>query len=802
MPQAYRRIDPFTILDEYGLPHFVPEQYPMGTGPSETGDMTKPSSAPGQVAQLMGPGNTNQGPGPAMPGDLQGMPPVNLVGPGGPNNPEGPVTGDEGKAEIAGTLAGVRALRANGGPDAVSGPNGIAPQTHGVPIDPYPKESKKQRAQRQALERQGLLSSDPGAFTERGGVVQSREELAMLGGGAARAQEDADNSAVLGAKEVGDVEELKDRAESIFHEKSAQEYHRLVTEEHQRSVQRWEDWRKKNEQAANSKIDPHRMWNHASGFSKAMWVISILSAGATGDPQKMQLALGVLDKEIDRDISAQEQDIKNRQEGVSKDMEGVVALDKLGRLTIDDWATERNMRYQSVLKGLDAKIKQVGNVAAERTGLLQSRAAVQQKAFELQTKFQGQIEQEGQAAVERKFQAGMQSARFAHDKEMARVDFEYGVARDAAKTQDEMSRAQSVGVDPSLGLTVIGPDGQPQRITAQGGTPAQVGENAGKIGQLAVEGNEEYGNLLTVQEELGKMSTGDVLRGGTARFKMALENIAEVRARRRGGPITADDRAAALKETTGVTIDSSVVKNGWEAVKLPGDFMDGAKQVIDANIRDLPNRVTGRVKAVRGDQPGQVQYVPQDPRGKEPGTPTNNDTLATLGQGANVADLQSPVRTPVESGTLPVRKLGSGPNAGQYTNPAMPFDWDSDVVKKAAESYLDAKGKGQESPLPPAEREHVESAINAFKGVSTKEIKKRAAAAIRGADQKGMSDEAKLEIQVEAVKASMEKWGAETQAKQGISAVKGLQELWDLSADDTEDMIKTIRTKYGVEEYE
>lgn len=126
---------------------------------------------------------------------------------------------------------------------------------------------------------------------------------------------------------------------------------------------------KLTEDIQNSKIDPNRVWNSASTGNKVMAGIGILLSGiGSGLTGQQNMALGVIQKSIDRDIDAQKADLGKKENLLSANMR------KYGNAHAAYQATA--MQLTSVVQG------QIAAAAAKMNGA-QAQAQAQQAIGQL-----------------------------------------------------------------------------------------------------------------------------------------------------------------------------------------------------------------------------------------------------------------------------------------------------------------------------------------------------------------------------------------------------------------------------------
>ena len=688
MPETYQRLDPYTVVDEFGQPHYMPADYSAAPTQGPLGDQSVTQAEP-------------LAPEPV---------------------PQAPV----------------------GGPPVTELP--VQPPAPTLVPPPSPEE--------RATEAVGTaVTTGPAGFTAQGGQAKNRPQLGQVVMGAAAAQGRADVSRVQGEAAVGRATAEGEQRQAQFYLEAADKYDEMVNDGRKRAKERSDAFLKRQQDALSQETNPQRFWNNMSGLGKVMWILGLAATGWTKNPNDEALILKVMEASIDRDIESQRLDFERTKERLGVEERALAREDQGDESYLEKWFTGRNLRLKSIESGLKAKIAEVGSEAAERTGLLDMYARVQAAAAKVQA--------DGVAHIEAKEAA---RALRAHQAWMAQKQHEYNLEEIRARAAAEREgQGPGPGVDPTLGVTVL-VNGQPQRITAQGATPEQVGKNTQEIAKTAQSANLRYGNLLTVREELKKMTTTDLARGGTARFKAAITSTASEIARKRGGPITASDMQYALIQELGVPVsvgtdDQGFWSGSWELAKNVGDSKDSALGVIDANIRNLPKRTVDEIKALRGDLPGDVTYQPQDLREKEPGTTTTSEDIALSGAGAEVGDIQAQAgeqtRAPLgkrsyTQGYTPTRLAPGGTTPAQQNVGIASGSTREETARnldEAMKRYREERKPGGSEPPPLRDQTEVDAVVSRMEGKGTAAIRANRDAAMRRSD---LSPEAKMRVWVEA----------------------------------------------------
>lgn len=667
-------------------------------------------------------------------------------------------------------------------PDAVSGVGTVEPG----PINPYPDLPPPKPVPPPT--RDELLSS-PADFSAAGGVVnqrsapKSREELAKLQAGAGKsaatsalfdtaAQADitrrqADRSTVEAGHQIEDAQKLSELADKYYTEADTQ----------------LKDWQRRNKLATEAKVDPHHYFNQASSFTQGMWLLSFLSAGFTGNTANLQLVMGALNNTMDRDISAQKTNIETTRAGLNAEFDSLKQGYTAGQNNLATQTFEKQQRLNGLTKALDAEIARVGADYAEKSGMLKTRAALDAASYDLQAGFQKQIYEEAKIRT----QAGLDDWRASQDfkraKELKGIEFENA---SKLKAQDQANKVASTpALAPSLGATLVGPDGQPLRMDV-GGEGDAAYKRAQDGNEVMNSANKRYTNLLTLKEHM-PTTFGDLIRGGDAEFRAALIGAAYEQAKENdpSARITDVDYAYAAKQILGIDVSGGIGSSAAAAAKLPGDTFDDLNNRVDSQIRALPEVTSKRLQSfVNPDilgAGGSVVFEPQDLRVAKPAPDTRDETNLRVSGGK-----AEPQDTPALPAKLPKREV-TGTYTATRVGEAVPAPvgidqntWDSyseatkaeilrarnekskresgdqatQGVTQAIKAYLDTydskKARGKLPVLSKGDEEVVDLATTSFKNAGADGISSTVDAAWQN---DSLSDEAKLRITAEATDA-------------------------------------------------
>lgn len=586
---------------------------------------------------------------------------------------------------------------------------------------PVPKGKPTKEQQQKAAET--VMGNDVTAFSQAGGTPRSDEDyVRMLGGHAAHEAETAKAvAAYKGVTAAGQIEKMKTQAAMVL--KTADDYDRKAAEIDKDTNDRWNDWKKRNKEAAEQLVDPQHAFNNGSMLSKVNWGLFFFGAGLQGG-QSVDQAMAMVNKMVEDDVSIQKFNIEHKRKSLDEERLALQEQDRVSKDHLSEWYFAKNLRLQAVGQAMDAKIAEMGMPAAQAAGLLQARDAIEKEVLK------------GQAHVaDHYFEDGQRRKKEAHEIYLERLKAQLKILEDANRIKLEHGKNDTLPTDTQLGLQMV--DKATGKVVPGGKIPLKVkGEKAVEAGQLLSQSNEEASQLRDMQAKLKGMSTTDLMRGGTPEFKTMVKDLIQSRAvRDNGHRLSDDDVKRAAQEEFGVLMSDSTIKNGMDALRTVGKYKEGVQKAIDLQLRNLSTRTVNKLHPYIDSDTAQafdIQYNIQGTHVPEqnPDADDLNTAITKAAGGADTSDLLVPgPRPPVSEDTPP--KPG---DLKQY--------------KEEKE-----KGRGLEGGLPrlpESQEEKVNQASAAFSHATGEDIIKLAAAYLR--DPK-LTPEAKHEIRMESLDA-------------------------------------------------
>ncbi len=148
----------------------------------------------------------------------------------------------------------------------------------------------------------------------------------------------------------------------------------------------------------NQKIDPNRLWNNMGAGNKVLSAISIILGGVGAGMQgngAQNMALGVIEKEIDRDIDAQKAELGKKQTLFSEN------LRRLGDARAARSATKAQLMSVAQAQANSIAARSGSAEAMAKAKLLNSQVDLQKAAYVRQAKMFSMISEEGQSNPEK-----------------------------------------------------------------------------------------------------------------------------------------------------------------------------------------------------------------------------------------------------------------------------------------------------------------------------------------------------------------------------------------------------------------
>jgi hypothetical protein len=690
----FNRVDDNTVTDDQGNSYFMP----VGTPGVDPGPSPLPTQDPSQdMSALFSPGFL----------DSQGAAPEPA-----PVNPyEGQVT-----------------AQPQAKPDFQ-----VDPGQFGSDLRPKPLPTAAQQTQA----RNSLLTNDPAQFAANGGQVKTSEDMARVLGGHAQHEMEAFQAKQQAEAISGAAQLEKMKADAGLINDTADQFDKTVQGIRADSEKRWGDWKKRNDEAAKSLVDPSHAFADGGTASQINWRLMFAGGALVGNLPEV---MNSMSKMVDQDIAAQKASMENKREGLTAEERMLVEQDKTGKDAIENWQFSRNLRYQAILKQIDIKIAQIGAPAAQKAGLLAARAAAEKELVA------------GDQHIYDKFQTEAQEkVKMSHEAYMARLQSQLRMNEDLFKKKLSAGEEKGDTLPTGTGLGLNATDlatGQP--FTGQIHLKVK-GEKAVEAGQLLSQANEEASQLRSVQKMIGGLTSLQLKRGGTPEFKSAVKDLIQTRAVRDNGHRLSDadvDRAA--QEEFGVVMKDSLSANEIDAARMVGPYREGLLKTIDNQLRNLSTKTTNKLQPYISSEDAQryhFQYNPQETSVPAPGSAPDdlNTAITKAAGGADVSDLTVPgPRPPVTSDVPSFAK--------------------DELSQYQAERTA---GRGVANGLPsldPKQEEVVNQAVASFSKASPDDIIRLAAGYLR---RPGVSEESKHEIRLEAQEAMAD---AVTREQAAVSA--------------------------------
>lgn len=571
--------------------------------------------------------------------------------------------------------------------------------------------------------RDASIVGDITGFSSKGGVVSSREDMARGIGGVGQSKEAAAVADEAAKRSLVERQATRDKLLSQEAMRIASANQQAAERIDAEAKSRWELWKHEDEEARKAIVDPNRVFTNMSTGTRALWMIGFLGAGLQGNPASLKVVIDALDQEVSNDIASQKFGINNRRESIKDAAGRLKELDQLDKNALGETIKARNLRYEAIGKALDARIAQMGAPAAEAAGLLKAKAAIQEKVMEGQATMQKQIDEDAKAAKQHGYNMSLERLKASNSRSLKQMEID--AAKDARKEEKE---GQTVPLNTNLGLHAT------NKVTGQavGGSLRIKGgkEDAVKAGQILSGANIRYKMMNEVAKELEKMDTPDLIRGGSAKFKAKVKELAQRTAKElNGGRPTDKDFEIALMAEFGLEADGTLA-GAYRAARSPGGEKANARAVINGHIRNLASETENAIAPYIMDEDAQsldITFVPTMREVQEPsGGRTTDDVITAAAGGSDVGDLTSTPARPAK-------------NEAQATK----------AKASAADTaiYLQEKKTGKLPKLTEDDERRVQEAIDEYQKRTPEDIKKIASAYDRN---KGLSPEAKFRIAAEA----------------------------------------------------
>lgn len=532
----------------------------------------------------------------------------------------GPVTGtpmsqEEVVARIAAaTPAGAAASPSAGGDvgaplDPYSAPPG---PTSLAPLDPYGAPSAPQRSVPRRGGLAGLVDTADASAREaaRMGASVKAEAARREGEGAAAEAESAREFAALQERETAAAQ--------------------------QRADARWNDWKRRNDDAANSEINPERFWESRTEFQKAAWIIALFAHG-WANPGKPNQILEVLQQSIDRDMGAQKENKAGRERGLGREADAIARADARDSDALANRLSAQNLRIDALKRATEARVKALGPAAetADYAGVIAQLDEAKLKNEVALRK--AQADEEMDRARLRIDQGRLAVSRAAEKRQAENDKAERERAAAKAKA-DAAGGVEGPNLDPRLGLTTIAPDGR--RIPG-GWAFKQTADQGQRVAGAAAAGNKEYTALIGLREALRDQTLLDKLRSSDSKVREEAVKLAYAKARQLGGPgvLSNQDVDTAMQTVTGQSGLS-----GWAYLVTPGDPLE----LVEDGIVTLEDRVnqeivgTGNVDVSRGQLVWKPRLLRPDKPGKRTPADVRAEAAGLVGGETSNAELRNP----------------------------------------------------------------------------------------------------------------------------------------------------------------
>lgn len=584
-------------------------------------------------------------------------------------------------------------------------------------------------------------TNDVAAFSAAGGVANTDEDMArMAGGHAAHEAETAKaNVAANTIAAQGNIEKNKTMAGLIL--KTADDYEQHAAKIQADSKARYDDWKKRSDQAAATLLDPNHAMSSMSTMSKASWILRFIGAGLQGGGA-VDSAASALNKLVEQDMSAQKYNIENKRTGLNEEKSYLAEQDRSDKDALGNWYAAKNLRMTAIGKQLDSQIQQMGLPAAQAAGLLSARDMIEKEVLKNQ-----------QHVADHYFTQGQTKSAQAHDVYMERLKSNLRMTEDAYKeTLKNGEKRDTLPTGTGLGLQMV--DKNSGKAVVNGQIPLRkgiTGELAVKAGEIFTGANQEASQLKDIQDSLGSMSATDLVRGGTPAFKSMVKQVANDRAVAENGKrVTDEDVKRAYQEIFGADIGGKIFAGGMEALKGVGPYKEGIQKSIDQEMRNLSTKTTNRLLPYLDPEAAQQYEVKFNPQythvSKTSDTPDDlNTALTKASGGADINDLKVPgARPPVTKDV--VNLVIKDGHATEVVDP-------DELAQFKSEK---SKGRGLQGGLPridDAEEQKIERITSSFTHAPADDILRLAQSYLRGTS---LSEEGKHEVRLAAQEAIKE----------------------------------------------
>lgn len=394
------------------------------------------------------------------------------------------------------------------------------------------------------------------------------------------------------------------------------------------TIKRVEDWNKEAEEAANTEVDNNRYWNNRSAFSKISYMIGALAGGFAGEGSG-NVALGMLQTEIGRDIAGQNDRISRKMKFLQDKRGNIDLLNNLDRLKVEDLdqdmlagIKEFDIRLSSANKEIDKIVARYGQekVAPQ---LLKLKADILTGQANIRGAFYNTLYNDANAKIDREFQAAESARTRNHQAWMAKRSHEWDLENIEAEKKAKIDEMQNTGqIDTEL----------------MGGFT--IGANGGEIGMMKLNPNlpdgayehfiekaqglkDEFEALKALEESMSGASWDEMVRNSNGQ-SAALAAAISTRYATSGKAVSDKELDIQIQKLVGG-------KGSLDAALRSGSIKNVLKKNVDENLK----RGESVLRAYADPSMGKVVYKPQwnyQSQG-EADTGADGDSLATEWEG-------------------------------------------------------------------------------------------------------------------------------------------------------------------------
>lgn len=383
-------------------------------------------------------------------------------------------------------------------------------------------------------------------------------------------------------------------------------------------------WLQEQGDLAKKEPNPHRYWENASGLSKALWALGIISgAGYVAlTPGAQNAALRMYDDEVNRDVALQEARLKRETalgELKGKVMESRHARnltdekDRYARLYQRHMAVERAFTARNDMPSdLDAAAKKQAGIAhiqetykfplaqQRRTERFQTDRAVEDRRHAASMQANSQKFTADQNKLDRDAQMARLNRQGEIDLDKAPVSMSLGQSAGSARNprnKDGEPMYRELQSGPGTGVVLMGRDGKPAQGDGIMFFRKEDRDQWEKAGHVVEAANNTYTARKRLREELAKLDPADralnAVTGPTSPVINALiEEAGYGKASEQNKIVTDKDKSSGVQQVIGFDANGNWLQRGKFNAKI-----DDVIAKIDDDLNAMPTIVNNQVGA-------------------------------------------------------------------------------------------------------------------------------------------------------------------------------------------------------------